>query len=104
MRINYIFKQIINGLRIIFLLVKKSLTFKKTKTTISLCQQQPKKKNQSINQAPIRIWLYSSNSWHSLESYAIFFSDFDGLCTIVMMKMKNKNDVLGFLRLKYKTY
>ena len=49
MRINYIFKQIINGLRIIFLLVKKSLTFKKTKTTISLCQQQPKKKK-SINQ------------------------------------------------------
>ena len=48
MRINYIYKQIINGLRIIFLLVKKSLTFKKTKTTISLCQQQPKKK---INQS-----------------------------------------------------
>ena len=63
-----------------------------------------KKKNQSINQAPIRIWLYSSNSWHSLELYAIFFLDFDGLCTIVTMKMKNKNDVLGFLRLKYKTY
>ena len=49
MRIDYIFKQIINGLKIIFLLVKKSLTFKKTKTTISLCQQQPKKKK-SISQ------------------------------------------------------
>ena len=32
-----------------------------------------------LSAATIRIWLYSSNSWHSLESYAIFFSDFDGL-------------------------
>nr|POE86172.1 hypothetical protein CFP56_07279 [Quercus suber] len=55
----------------------------------------------TLSAATIRIWLYSSNSWHSLESYAIFFSAFDGLCTIVTMEMKNKNDVLGFLRLKY---
>ena len=54
----------------------------------------------TLSAATIRIWLYSSNSWHSLESYAIFFSAFDGLCTIVTMEMKN--DVLGFSKVKIK--
>ena len=54
----------------------------------------------TLSAATIRIWLYSSSSWHSLESYAIFLSAFDGLCTIVTMEMKI--DVLGFLRLKWK--
>ena len=44
MRINYIFKQIINGLRIIFLLVKKSLTFKKTKQPSRYVNNNQKKK------------------------------------------------------------
>ena len=50
MRINYIFKQIINGLRIIFLLVKKSLTFKKTKQPSRYVNNNQKKKKK-INQS-----------------------------------------------------
>ena len=49
MRINYVFKQIINGLRIIFLLVKKSLTFKKTKQPSRYVNNNQKKKK--INQS-----------------------------------------------------
>lgn len=36
----------------------------------------------TLSAATIRIWLYSSRSWHSFASYAIFFSAFDCLIAI----------------------